>query len=67
MREVPRVVALMIAALVVCACSRHDHASKRKALENAKTDSQRNQQAIQNTLNALRRESAKSPSPSATP
>lgn len=60
-------VGLVIAALAVCGCSRHEHAGKQKALENAKADSQRNQQAIENTLKALRREAGRSSSPSATP
>lgn len=61
-------VALVAIALLMVACSRSDHASKRKALDNAKADSERNQKAIQNTLNALRREgAAQSATPSATP
>jgi hypothetical protein len=64
-----RRIGVVLAALLVCACSRSNDASKRKALEQAKVDSQRQQQAIQNTIEARRREAAaqSGTTPSATP
>lgn len=62
-------IALVVATVGIVACSRAKDAGKQKALENAKRDSERQQQAIQNTLDALRREAAAqsaTPIPSAT-
>jgi hypothetical protein len=61
--------ALLGLALIVTACSRSEDASKQKTLNDAKRDSERQQQAIQNTL-ANRRQNTppqSTPVASATP